>query len=142
MDIKLHCETEADLTKIAKKLIQSFPEDRVFAFFGKMGAGKTTFIKVLCEELKVMDVVTSPTFSIINEYITEEDQSIYHFDFYRIKAATEAMDIGLDDYIYSGNYCLMEWPEKIEKTLPDSYVRVEVTADEFDGSRTFACQSM
>ncbi|MBI9035401.1 MAG: tRNA (adenosine(37)-N6)-threonylcarbamoyltransferase complex ATPase subunit type 1 TsaE [Bacteroidales bacterium] len=142
MNISLRCETELDLPMVAGKLIETFPEDRIFAFYGKMGVGKTTFIKVLCKELQVLDIVNSPTFAIINEYLTESDDSIYHFDFYRINKPTEAMDIGLDDYLYSGSYCLMEWPEKIEEILSEHYIRVDVTEDIFDSSRTFKCQKI
>lgn len=100
---------------------------RVFAFYGKMGAGKTTFIKALCEVLEVKDVVNSPTFAIVNEYHSDVlQQPVYHFDFYRIKHVEEAFDIGTDDYFYSGNLCLLEWPELIEPLLPDNVVSVEI----------------
>jgi tRNA threonylcarbamoyladenosine biosynthesis protein TsaE len=106
----------------------------VFAFYGKMGAGKTTFIKALCNALGVTDMVNSPTFSIVNEYIDGEGNSIYHFDFYRIKRLSEAYDIGFEDYVYSGNLCLMEWPELVEELLPDDVVRVTIE-EQADGSR-------
>ena len=97
-----------------------------FAFYGDMGAGKTTFIKTVCRLLQVTDVVTSPTFSIINEYQTLGNDKVFHFDFYRINKIEEVMDIGYEDYLYSGNYCLMEWPEKIEKLLPENIVYVTI----------------
>src|SRR3712207_8946914 len=92
-----------------------------------MGAGKTTFIKAICEVLGVEDVITSPTFSLVNDYTDGEGQSIYHFDFYRIKKLEEVYDMGYEDYFYSGNLCLMEWPELIEELLPDDAVRVTIT---------------
>ena len=107
-------------------------ESRVFAFYGKMGAGKTTFVKAVCEELGVKDVITSPTFAIINEY--EGDETIYHFDFYRIKKLEEVYDMGYEDYFYSGALCFIEWPELIEEILPDDAVRVSIT-EQADGSR-------
>ncbi len=106
----------------------------VIAFYGKMGAGKTTFIKALCEELGVEDVITSPTFAIVNEY-TVDSQSIYHFDFYRIKKIEEVYDMGYEDYFYSGNLCLIEWPELIKELLPENALRVTIE-EQPDGSRT------
>ena len=107
----------------------------VFAFYGKMGAGKTTFIKAVCEELGVEDVINSPTFAIVNEYVDGKGAPVYHFDFYRIKGLQEVMDMGYEDYVYSGNVCFMEWPELIENLLPDDAVRVTI-GEEVDGSRT------
>lgn len=116
---------------------------RVFAFYGSMGAGKTTFIKAVCELLGVTDAVASPTFAIVNEYMAGEvgsvypelsRQPIYHFDFYRIKSIGEAYDLGFEDYAYSGRLCLMEWPELIEPLLPEETVSVTIT-EQSDGSR-------
>ena len=104
------------------------------AFYAPMGAGKTTFIKALCEELGVEDVITSPTFAIINEYTDGAGEPIYHFDFYRIKKLEEVCDMGCDDYFYSGSYCFMEWPELIEEALPDDVLRITITPRD-DGSR-------
>ena len=112
----------------AKEFINHMGEHRVFAFYGKMGAGKTTFVKAICEELGVEDVITSPTFAIINEY--EGDETIYHFDFYRIKRIEEVYDMGFEDYFYSGALCFIEWPELIEEILPDDAVRVSITEQE------------
>ena len=109
----------------------------VIAFYGKMGAGKTTFIKALCEELGVEDVITSPTFAIVNEYSLPSQGSLYHFDFYRIKKLEEVYDMGYEDYFYSGNLCLIEWPELIEELLPENALRVTIE-EQPDGSRTIA----
>lgn len=105
-----------------------------FAFYAPMGAGKTTFIKAICEELGVADVITSPTFAIVNEYTDGEGAPVYHFDFYRIKKMEEVYDMGADDYFYSGNLCFMEWPELIEDALPEDVVKVTITPQP-DGSR-------
>ena len=114
------------LQDTAKQLLNYFPEDRIFAFYGGMGAGKTTFIKAICHELGSADYVTSPTFALINEYSTSDGAVIYHFDFYRIKKLEEAFDLGYEDYIYSGNYCFIEWPEMIESLLPEGNIQVKI----------------
>ncbi|MCR4921520.1 MAG: tRNA (adenosine(37)-N6)-threonylcarbamoyltransferase complex ATPase subunit type 1 TsaE [Bacteroidaceae bacterium] len=109
-------------------------ERKVFAFYGAMGAGKTTFIKALCEALGVEDVVTSPTFAIVNEYRNAQGEPIYHFDFYRIHRLSEAYDIGCEEYFQSGHLCLIEWPQLVEDALPDE--TVNVTIEELpDGAR-------
>lgn len=118
------------LPKVAQMLLDSFPGERVFAFYGSMGAGKTTFIKAICRELGSEDYVTSPTFALINEYTTSKESVIYHFDFYRIKKIDEAFDLGYEDYIYSGNYCFIEWPEMIEQLLPAGIVEVRISEGE------------
>lgn len=121
------------LPQVAKELLGAFPEERFFAFFGKMGVGKTTLIKELCAVLGVEDNVCSPTFAIVNEYCTAEGAPVYHFDFYRLKNLGEAYDLGYEEYFYSGCYCFTEWTEKVEELLPDHYVRVEI--EECDGKR-------
>ena len=126
-----------DIETVAQKLIQRFPENRVFAFYGKMGAGKTTFIQSVCKILGTDDNVTSPTFALINEYTTDKMDSIFHFDFYRIKDIEEAFDLGYEDYLYSGSYCLIEWPEMIEPILPEKIVKVKIGVAE-DGSRNIS----
>ncbi len=128
------------LKAVAEKLIQQFPEHRVFAFYGKMGAGKTTFIQSICKVLETDDNVTSPTFALINEYKTIHQESIFHFDFYRIKNMEEAFDLGYEDYLYSGNYCLIEWPEMIEPLLPEEIVKVRIGVAE-DGTRTISAET-
>ena len=120
--------------EIKIQFIQNIGEHKVFAFYGKMGAGKTTFVKAICEELGVEDVITSPTFAIVNEY-EAHDQSIFHFDFYRIKRLEEVYDMGYEDYFYSGALCFIEWPELIEDLLPEDAVKVTIT-ENTDGTRT------
>jgi len=125
----------SDIRCVAHTFIQFMGDHTVFAFYGKMGAGKTTFIKAICEELGVEDVINSPTFSIINEYRNEKSgELIYHFDFYRINKLSETRDISVEDYFYSGALCLIEWPEIIEPLLPDNTVRITIEEKE-DGSR-------
>ncbi len=122
----------ATLAEAARKFIDEMGENCVFAFYGKMGAGKTTFIKAICEALGVTDPVASPTFAIVNEYADAQGQPIYHFDFYRIKNLREAYDIGCEEYFYSGYPCFIEWPEMVEELLPEDAVKVtiEVLEDE------------
>ena len=122
------------IQEAAKEFVAQMGDNKVFAFYGKMGAGKTTFIKAICEELGVEDVVNSPTFAIVNEYTDGEGEPIFHFDFYRIKKESEAYDIGFEEYVYSGHLCFMEWPELIEDLLPEDTVRVIIEELE-DGSR-------
>ncbi|MCD6566002.1 MAG: tRNA (adenosine(37)-N6)-threonylcarbamoyltransferase complex ATPase subunit type 1 TsaE [Bacteroidales bacterium] len=119
----------ADIDFAAAKLLKGFEGQMVFAFFGEMGAGKTTFIQALCRKLDVIEVVNSPTFTIVNEYHTENSNSIYHFDFFRIKKIEEVYDFGFEDYFYSGNYCFIEWPELITDILPDNAVLVKINVD-------------
>ena len=122
----------------ARQFVDAIGDHRVFAFYGSMGAGKTTFIKAICEQLGVEDVITSPTFAIVNEYETN-DRPIFHFDFYRIKRLEEVYDMGYEDYFYSGSICFIEWPELIEELLPDDAVRVTIT-EQLDGSRTVSME--
>ena len=122
------------LQSVAANLISQFPSNKVFALYGKMGAGKTTFIQAICSSLGSSDIVTSPTFAIINEYKTADLSSIFHFDFYRIENLEEVYDLGYEDYIYSGNYCFIEWPEMIKPLLPEKIVEVKIEVQE-DESR-------
>ena len=127
------------IREAAREFIANMGDTRVFAFYGKMGAGKTTFVKAVCEELGVDDVITSPTFAIVNEYTAAEGDSIFHFDFYRIKRLEEVYDMGYEDYFYSGALCFIEWPELIEELLPDDAMRVHITEQE--GIRTLSFES-
>ncbi len=123
------------INEAAQKFIDNMGKGNVFAFYGKMGAGKTTFIKAICECLDVEDVITSPTFSLVNDYHSNKlDDSIYHFDFYRIKKLEEVYDMGYEDYFYSGRLCFLEWPELIEELLPEDAIKVTIT-EQPDGSR-------
>ena len=133
---KIIISSPDQLAEAARQFVGQMGDDTVFAFYGKMGAGKTTFIKAICEALGVTDVITSPTFAIVNEYRSEEDNElIYHFDFYRIKKLEEVYDMGYEDYFYSGNLCLIEWPELIDDLLPDDAMRIRI-AEQPDGRRT------
>ncbi len=123
-------ESLNSIHNVAKEFLTKYKYHKIIAFYGEMGAGKTTFIKALCRAMNVEDDVTSPSFAIINEYRTKTGETIFHFDFYRLKNIEEALDIGYEEYIYSGNYCFMEWPEKIAPLLPDN--RLDVTIKETD----------
>lgn len=118
-----------ELPEKVKELEHAFNKCKVVAFFAPMGAGKTTIIKALCKQMGVTDNISSPTFSIINEYHTPTSK-IYHFDFYRIKSINEAYDMGYEDYFYSNHYCFIEWPEKIEELLPQSIAKVKIKVNE------------
>lgn len=133
MDIRI--ASPAELPAAARRFIEAMGEHTLFAFYGKMGAGKTTFIKALCEALGVEDPVTSPTFALVNEYRSATTgELIYHFDFYRIEKLEEVYDMGYEDYFYSGALCFIEWPELVEDLLPGDAVRVDIV-EEADGSR-------
>ena len=133
MEIRIN--SLAEINEAAKTFIENMGDSKVFAFYGKMGAGKTTFIKAICEELGVEDVITSPTFAIVNEYQSSTTgDSIFHFDFYRIKKLEEVYDMGYEDYFYGGSICFLEWPELIEDLLPEDAVKVSIEETE-DGGR-------
>ncbi len=125
----------ADLDRAAVEFLKEIGQHRLIAFFAPMGAGKTTFTTAICRMLGVEDAVCSPTFTIVNEYMTESGEPMYHFDFYRITRLQEAVEIGLDDYLYSGCLCIMEWPENIEELLPEETLKVTISVND-DLSRT------
>lgn len=122
------------IDEVAKAFLAQYTNERVIAFYGEMGVGKTTFIKALCKALQVNDTVNSPSFAIVNEYHNIDDDIVYHFDFYRLKEEEEAYDMGYEDYLYSGNYCMIEWPEKIASLLPDGRLDLQIT-EASDGRR-------
>lgn len=133
--MKIKIDSLDNIQTAAKQFVDNMGTSKVFAFYGKMGAGKTTFIKAICEVFGVDDVITSPTFAIVNEYTAASGTPIYHFDFYRIKKIEEVYDMGYEDYFYSNNLCFLEWPELIENLLPGDAVRVTIREEE-DGTRT------
>ena len=133
MEIKI--QSLESIHEAAREFIAAMGDNTVFALYGKMGAGKTTFVKALCEALGVTDVITSPTFAIVNEYRSDETgELIYHFDFYRIKKLSEVYGMGYEDYFYSGALCFIEWPELVEELLPGNAVKVTIEELE-DGNR-------
>lgn len=132
MEIKI--QSLEEISSAVRQFVESIGERSIFAFYGSMGAGKTTLIKAICEELGVEDVITSPTFAIVNEYTTGTGKPLYHFDFYRIKKLDEFYDMGGEDYFGSGNLCFIEWPELIEDVLPEEAVIVNIKEVD-DGSR-------
>ena len=140
MEIKI--QSLDHIHEAAREFIAAMGDNTVFAFYGKMGAGKTTFVKALCQELGVEDVVTSPTFAVINEYRSDiAGELIYHFDFYRIKKLEEVYDMGYEDYFYSGALCFIEWPELVEELLPGNTVKVTIEELE-DGSRKLTMENL
>ena len=138
--MEIRIKSIEEIAVAAKEFVAAMGERKVFAFYGKMGAGKTTFIKAVCEELGVEDVINSPTFAIVNEYVDGQGEPVYHFDFYRIKNLQEVKDLGYEDYVYSGNVCFLEWPELIENLLPDDAVKVTIE-EEIDGGRVLVVDS-
>ena len=120
----IRLDSLSDLVPVANQLLALVSDYRVWCFRGDMGAGKTTLIKAICDQLGVTDTMSSPTFSIVNEYQTKHDETVYHFDFYRINDLDEAHEIGVYDYFYSGDYCFIEWPERVEQLLPDERVEI------------------
>lgn len=133
--MEIRIEDLDHIHEAARQFVAQIGTHKVFAFYGNMGAGKTTFIKAICEELGVEDVITSPTFAIVNEYTTHSAAIIYHFDFYRIKKLEEVYDMGYEDYFYSGALCFIEWPELMEELLPEDAIKVSIVENR-DGTRT------
>ena len=128
MNFSFIIKNENELDEIAQQLLKKY-NLKTFLFYGEMGVGKTRFIKSLCKGLDVLDVVSSPTFSIVNQYLNKNNDFIYHFDFYRTNNKEEIFDIGYEEYIYSSSYCFIEWPEKIESLLPNNYIKIEMILD-------------
>jgi tRNA threonylcarbamoyladenosine biosynthesis protein TsaE len=128
MNFSFIIKNENELDEIAQQILKKY-NLKIFLFYGEMGVGKTRFIKSLCKGLDVLDVVSSPTFSIVNQYLNKNDDFIYHFDFYRTTNKEEIFDIGYEEYIYSSSYCFIEWPEKIESLLPNNYIKIEMILD-------------
>ena len=133
--LELKINNLEEIEKTAQDFILQMGENRIFAFYGEMGVGKTTFIKQLCKSLGVNQEVTSPTFSLVNEYETEKGDIIYHFDFYRLETNEEALDFGIYEYLDSGNICLLEWPEIIENLLPEETTKIKIILND-DKTRT------
>ena len=124
------CEKLDDLEDISKSMFSQYPSNKKWVFFGEMGVGKTTLIKYLCKSLDVIDVVRSPTFSIVNEYISKNNETVYHFDFYRLEDESEAFDLGYESYFFSNHFCFIEWPSKIKNIIPDDFLKVEITVEQ------------
>ena len=131
MEHRIHIATLADINRAAELFLKEIGDNNLWAFYGSMGAGKTTFTVALCKALGVTDdSVCSPTFTIVNEYKRKNGSPVFHFDFYRIRHNSEAMNIGLEDYLYSGEICIMEWPENVEDLLPDETIRIRISVGE------------
>mgnify|MGYP001189474680 FL=1 len=129
MSLKFIIRKEEELCAVAKMILEKY-NSKIFLFYGGMGVGKTSFIKKFCKELRVSDVVSSPTFSIVNQYSNVNDEIIYHFDFYRTEKKDEVFDIGYEEYLFSSSYCFIEWPEKIEDLLPTNYLKINMKLDD------------
>lgn len=129
MSLKFIIRKEEELCAVAKMILEKY-NSKVFLFYGEMGVGKTSFIKKFCKELRVSDIVSSPTFSIVNQYSNVNDEIIYHFDFYRTEKKEEVFDIGYEEYLFSSSYCFIEWPEKIEDLLPTNYLKINMKLDD------------
>ncbi len=138
-DITFEINNIEELSKVSDLLLEWRNKSNIIAFYGAMGAGKTTLVKNLCQKLGVNDEVNSPTFALVNEYQTETFDSIFHFDFYRIKSLEEVFDIGYEDYFYGGSLCLLEWPELIDPLMPEHFIKVEITHGDTDTNRKIRC---
>ena len=129
MSLKFITRKEEELCAVAKMILEKY-NSKIFLFYGEMGVGKTSFIKKFCKELRVSDIVSSPTFSIVNQYSNVNEEIIYHFDFYRTEKKEEVFDIGYEEYLFSSSYCFIEWPEKIEDLLPTNYLKINMKLDD------------
>ena len=132
MELSFEINNENELDFISKEIIEKF-KSKVFLFYGEMGVGKTAFIKSICNHLNVIDVVSSPTFSIVNQYVNDQDEFMYHFDFYRTNNKNEIFDIGYEEYLFSDSFCFIEWPERLENLLPNKYLEIKMKLK--DGNR-------
>jgi tRNA threonylcarbamoyladenosine biosynthesis protein TsaE len=128
--MKILIKDKRHLNVAARQLLEHTGENRIFAFYGAMGAGKTTIIKAICQTLGAVDIVSSPTFTLVNEYKTSSGESLYHIDFYRIQKQEEVFDFGIEEYLTGDSYCFMEWPELVEEILPEETVKVRISVDE------------
>ena len=128
--MKIIIKNKENIPAAVRKLLKHTGDNKILAFYGAMGAGKTTIIKALCKSLGTIDIATSPTFTLVNEYKSADGKSVYHLDFYRIKKRDEVFDFGIEEYFSSGSWCLMEWPELIEDLLPESTVKIKITVGE------------
>lgn len=134
-DLKIRIGSLDELPGAVIRILDAFPEGRIFCLYGELGAGKTTTIKQFCRELRVTDTVTSPSFAIINEYAASNGKRIYHFDLFRVNKPEEVFDIGMDEYLSSGSYCFLEWPEKIAGFLPEGVVNISIRRGEGEEER-------
>ena len=125
MELNFEINNENELDFISKEIFEKF-KSKVFLFYGEMGVGKTAFIKSICKHLNVVDVVSSPTFSIVNQYVNDQDEFMYHFDFYRTNNKNEIFDIGYEEYLFSDSFCFIEWPERLDNLLPDKYLEIKM----------------
>ena len=132
MELNFEINNVNELDFISKEIIENF-KSKVFLFYGEMGVGKTAFIKSICKHLNVLDVVSSPTFSIVNQYVNDQDEFMYHFDFYRTNNKNEIFDIGYEEYLFSDSFCFIEWPERLENLLPNQYLEIKMKLR--DGNR-------
>ena len=132
MELNFEINNENELDSISKEIFEKF-KSKVFLFYGEMGVGKTAFIKSICKHLNVKDVVSSPTFSIVNQYANDQDEFMYHFDFYRTNNKNEIFDIGYEEYLFSDSFCFIEWPERLDNLLPNKYLEIKMKLR--DGNR-------
>jgi tRNA threonylcarbamoyladenosine biosynthesis protein TsaE len=139
-DLIIKCRNVSELKSVAEQILETYSSEKLFLLSGKMGAGKTTLIKEMCHVMGVIDIVNSPTFSIVNEYKTAIGKSVFHFDLYRIKSPVELLDLGYEEYLYSDSVCLIEWPELATNLMPPAYVMINIEVDEINGEREFRMQ--
>lgn len=139
-NFQIKCKDVSELKSVAEQILETYSSEKIFLLSGKMGAGKTTLIKEMCRVMKVVDVVNSPTFSIVNEYKTTSGKSVFHFDLYRIKSPIELLDLGYEEYLYSDSICLIEWPELATDLMPPDFVMITIEADELTNERVFSMQ--